>query len=67
MKVKLAQKVNLGVTFISFSLKIHLRFSYQKNKKKKIGGKIAQACSLESLRIVHLSLVNLGFFNVVSI
>lgn len=66
MKVKLAQKVNLGVTFISFSLKIRLRFSYQKNKKK-IGGKIVQACSLESLRIVHLSLVNLGFFNVVSI
>lgn len=56
MKVKLVHKVNLGVTFISFSLKIHL--SYQKKKK----GKKTQACSLESLRIVHLSFVSLGLF-----
>lgn len=54
MKVKLVQKVNLGVTFISFSLKIHLRLGYQKKKLKK---EKTQACSLESLRIVHLSLV----------
>lgn len=34
MKVKLVQKVNLGLTFLSFLLKIHLRLSYQKNKNR---------------------------------
>lgn len=63
MKVKLVQKVNLGVTFISFSLKIHLRLGYQKKKIKK-----GKNPSLLPRKLKNCSpLFGLVFFNVVSI